>query len=252
MKTKTLLPTLLAAGLLAASAQAQTIIDSAGIWHTDGAAATDRSGAGDAAVGKANTNFLSAVTAFELPDLGGDTFGSATLNISLTGGSNAVKNVDNATVAVYVDIVSSATFNPATATSTDATLLGSFVNFVSEGADPIAPSGYTFLQSDLFTSSNERSDTESLSSGGASNLLSFLNSATFSAGDYLIVSFGFDPNGDEVTAFNDRYGITGSFTGNNTGNVREFEYTAIPEPSTFALFAGALGLAIVMVRRRRA
>lgn len=40
--------------------------------------------------------------------------------------------------------------------------------------------------------------------------------------------------------------------GNKDNGIDNVTVTAIPEPSTFALFAGALGLALVMVRRRRA
>jgi len=38
---------------------------------------------------------------------------------------------------------------------------------------------------------------------------------------------------------------------NNRSGVTAVEFVAVPEPSTFALMAGALGLAIVMLRRRR-
>lgn len=54
--------------------------------------------------------------------------------------------------------------------------------------------------------------------------------------------------GDFTLDLND--GLLGSLQLDDSGDIVQF--AAIPEPSSFALFAGALGLALVMIRRRRA
>ncbi len=96
----------------------------------------------------------------------------------------------------------------------------------------------------------------SLDSGGGSNLVSFLNdyyTGGFTSGDYLAIGLALDTNGET-------YGGSGNFkfdfyptsTGQDgDGDLTSLSITAIPEPSTFALLAGALGLGLVMLRRRR-
>jgi len=73
-------------------------------------------------------------------------------------------------------------------------------------------------------------------------------------GDYASLTFDQSLSGSTVEAvgwFASRDSGVAGFT-NSTLTIRNFEVTAIPEPSTYAALLGALGLGLVIYRRRRA
>lgn len=141
---------------------------------------------------------------------------------------NADTNTANWTTAFFNNSGNSQDTDPGATWSTDLNGVdsGSFIidGFAAQNLDSLAASGAG------------RTATEYLHDGSGSNTSAIGSSYISNAsGDYTV--------GYDVTA--------ADFGGARTGNLGAIAITTIPEPSTFALLAGAFGLVLVFARRRR-
>ena len=121
----------------------------------------------------------------------------------------------------------------------------------SDGIDPGNPpstSGWTLLQDDFVDSSTSSEQNVGLDATGQTNLFTFLDN-NYTAGEYLVISVAVDINDESTISDFQRFEFDDD---RFTGAHYQLELTTIPEPSSLALLAEALGLAAVMLRRRRA
>ena len=238
---KTLITSLLALGL-ASAASAQTIVDASSYSRINSSGAKSRSFNEDAHVGSINNVTLtSAGFAFELPDLGGNTVSTSQLTTFFDkyGSDGAAFDL-----SLFVKTASSSTLSSA--------------DFIAPANDftGSTPSGWTEIELKFLPANSSLStgDSITMSSSGQTALTSFLNTyytATPAGGDFLIAGLAAQTNG---TPIDDNFeGVV--IRGDNdatTPVITNLSITAIPEPSSFALLAGALGLGLVLLRRRRA
>lgn len=257
-KNRILLP---AAALfaLASGLHAQTIInadpaDDEFVLMTASGAST-RAAHQDSSAGWNNGTARSTVFLFELTNIT-DTITDADFTtfyrqIAESGGNTGIENTD---VSLFATTLNGKTL------STDYFIAPQDLS----GNITVGSVEWTSIQSVFVDGANvpPNSSTDpnpfSLNSGGSSSLVTFLNdyyTGGFTAGDYLAIGLAMDLNSE---TYNDSGNYKMDFyptsTGNenpSTGDLTSLSITAIPEPSTFALLAGTLGLGWVMLRRRR-
>jgi len=231
---KKILFTLLAAGVLASAASAQTVVNASSIYELTSSGATEINSTDKGAiVGTQKSTSYSASMTFLLSGITMGDVTSVDLSLLSNGGAVAV-NADNG-FDLYAAVISA---------DTEAAVAPGYVAYTA-GSSTSAPTGYTTIENAFHTGSVTDGTLYSLSSTGQANLLSFLNS-NYSEDDYLVVSMGMFAT-DGGGNFDRSRWLATNGTDNST-----LEFTVIPEPSTFALLAGVLGLGLVMLRRRRA
>jgi hypothetical protein len=233
MTKKTHLP-LLAGTLLAGALGAQTIVDFDQVHRVEsdgtsfGQAANDIGNFGGTAADDQRVFMVS----FVLPDLGGQTISDVDLGLninSIASGYNADLYAVRLTGAT--GDVTNADPNPDHQTGT---------NSLTWDNTAFAPTPASTKIQDNFLTGSSSTGINSLSTTGSSSLVTYLDD-NYEVGGVVYFALAADATG--VGANFNRY------RANNTSH--QLTITAIPEPSTFALFAGALGLGLVLRRRRR-
>ncbi len=231
---KTTLLTLLAASALAATASAQTIVSFDQVYRVE----DNKTTAGQAGNGIGNSGGTTAAdqqvffVSFVLPDLGGNPITAADLEINITGVTNAGYNADLYAVRLTDSTgdVTNANPNPDHQTGSDS---------LTWDNTAFAPTPASIKIQDNFLTEDSTTGLTGLDSTGQSNLLDYLDD-NYEVGGVVYFALAADETG--VGANHN------SFKANDT----DHQLSIIPEPGTFALVAGALGLALVMIRRRRA